>query len=90
MLILDLGNRAKRFLRKLPSKQFGQVDAKITALQNNPFPPDSSKLAGFLWYRADVGEYRIIYNVRGNVLDIPLIGKRNDDDVYKRLKRLER
>ena len=88
MLSLDLGNRARRFVHKLPPKQFDQVDRKIAALREAPFPHDSKHPKGVDWYRVDVGEYRIIYNVRGNVLDIPLIGKRNDDEVYKKLKRM--
>ncbi len=33
---------------------------------------------------------RVIYRVNDDTLFIPLIHKRNDDEVYKRLKRLER
>ncbi|MEK7479853.1 MAG: type II toxin-antitoxin system RelE/ParE family toxin [Patescibacteria group bacterium] len=90
MLIPALGKRAKKFLNKLPLKQFDQIDGKIIALCSDPFPPDSKRLKGVDWYRVDVGEYRIIYNVRGDILDIPLIGKRNDGEVYKRLGRMER
>jgi hypothetical protein len=32
------------------------------------------------------GEYRIIYNVDGNVLKVFLIGKRNDDESYRTLR----
>ncbi len=88
MLILVLGSRARRFVEKLPPKHFGQIDAQLSMLSNTPFPPDSKRLVGFDWYRVHVGEYRIIYNVRGNILDVPLIGKRNDDEVYKKLKRM--
>ena len=36
-----------------------------------------------------MGEYRIIYYVRESVvLIILLVGKRNDDEVYKQLKRI--
>ena len=88
MLFLDLGSRARRFVNKLPPKQFEQVDRKITTLRETPFPQDAKRLKGMDWYRVDIGEYRIIYSVRGNVLDVPLIGKRNDDEVYKKLKRM--
>lgn len=88
MLILVLGKVAKKFLSRLPPKQFDQVDKKVTALRNAPFPQDSGLLKGFRWYRVTAGEYRIVYNVRGNILDVPIIGKRNDDEVYKQLKRL--
>lgn len=88
MLSLDLDKRAQRFLDRLPPKHFEQVDRKISALREVPFPQDTKRLKGMDWFRVDSGEYRIIYNVRGNVLDVFLIGKRNDDDVYKKLKRL--
>ena len=88
MLILKLGNRARRFLAKLPPKHFGQIDTKMAMLRGNPFPQDSKFVKGTMYYRVDSGEYRIVYRVVGNVLDIPLIGKRNDDEVYKKLKRM--
>ena len=88
MLELNLDKRADKFTRKLPHKQEGQIGRKLAELLSFPFPNDSKHLKGMDWYRVDVGEHRIIYNVRGNVLDVPLIGKRNDDEVYKRLKRM--
>ena len=53
----------------------------------NPEPQDSKPLAGFEYRRADVGEYRIVYRFDGDFLFVALIGKRNDSEVYKRLKR---
>lgn len=88
MLALDLGDAAKRFLNKLPPKHFGQLDRKIEALRANPFPQDSKALKGNGYLRADSGEYRIVYKIIGTTLYIPLIGKRNDADVYRRLRRM--
>lgn len=45
-------------------------------------------LKGYDLRRADVGEYRLIYSVESDVLRIFVIGKRNDDEVYKKLRRL--
>jgi mRNA interferase RelE/StbE len=44
-------------------------------------------MRGYHYWRVDIGEYRIIYEVEGNTLCIILIGKRNDDEVYKKLRR---
>mgnify|MGYP001577860146 CR=1 FL=1 len=88
MLEINLDKRADKFTRKLPHKQEGQIGRKLALLLAFPFPHDSKHLKGMDWYCVDVGEYRIIYNVHGNVLDVPLIGKRNDNEVYKRLKRM--
>lgn len=55
----------------------------------NPYPQDSKVLMGYPAYRrVSVGEYRIVYRVVDDILLISLIGKRNDDEVYKKLKQL--
>lgn len=89
MLTLDLGDKGKRFLQKLPPKHFNQIDRKIEFLRTNPFPQDSKLLKGRHFLRADSGEYRIVYKVIGTTLYIPIIGKRNDDEVYRRFQRMK-
>jgi mRNA interferase RelE/StbE len=48
----------------------------VLRLLQNPEPQDSSALIGYPYHRVDIGEYRIIYNVDGDVLEVFLIGKR--------------
>jgi hypothetical protein len=62
----------------------------VLDLMHNPEPHDSAQLTHAKYRRVDCGEYRIIHYVDSTVLHIPLIGKRSDDDVYKRLRRLSR
>ena len=88
MLRPKLEPSARKFVEKRPPKHRGQIVRKIAALCENPLPPDSKKLAGYSLYRADIGEYRITYRVEDSVLHVYVIGKRNDDEVYKQLKRL--
>ncbi len=87
MLRLNLSHKASKFLKKLPSKQAQQIALKIQQLRQDPYPQDSIKLKGFPFRRADLGEYRIIYYIQADILEILIIGKRNDDEVYKQLKR---
>lgn len=89
MLKLDVERRAEKFVRKLLPKHQRQISEKILDLCSDPIPPDSKQITGFPYRRVDIGEYRIIYRIEPDTLLIPLIGKRNDDDVYRRLKRLE-
>jgi len=42
------------------------------------------------WRRVKSGEYRIIYRIDGNDLHVDIIGKRNDDEVYRLIKRFLR
>lgn len=76
-----------KFLAQLDAKQFRQIVRKIFALTNNPTPPDSLRLEGSDYYRADQGEYRIVYSFEPETLYVVVVGKRNDDAVYAQLKR---
>jgi mRNA interferase RelE/StbE len=87
MLKINLSRKATKRLKKLPNKHAKQVATKITELRTNPYPQDSIKLKGYSYYRVDIGEYRMVYHVEGQILKILLIEKRNDDEVYKQLKR---
>lgn len=88
MLALSIDKRAAAFLAKLPQKHAGQVARKIHSLRTDPYPSDSKLLKGIPLHRTDSGEYRIVYRVEDEVVRVYLIGKRNDDDVYRRLDRL--
>lgn len=89
MLAVNFSKAAEKFSLRLPSKQRGQVGRRISTLAENPFASDTRGLQGFISFRrADIGEYRIIYRVSNATLSVFLIGKRNDDEVYRKLKRM--
>ena len=88
MLKLDLTHDCLKFLRTLDPRQFRQVVTTLFVLLHTPEPHDSAALQGSPWRRVDIGEYRIVYRVEGDLLKVPLIGKRNDDAVYRALRRL--
>ena len=85
---LDINRAAAKFLTDLQAKQYKQVAQKIFALLADPEPNDASQLKGRDYWRADIGEYRIVYLFDADIVTIYLIGKRNDDEVYKKLERL--
>ena len=90
MLKLDITHDCLKFLRTLDARQCRQVVMTLLNLLHTPEPPDSAPLTGFPYRRVDIGEYRIIYRIDGAILKVPLIGKRNDDEVYRALRRLGR
>lgn len=92
MLAVQLSRDAHKFLLKLTLiKHVLQIKEKIMQLRADPYPLDSKALQGNLKgkYRADAGEYRIIYTVNTDdrVLLIAYIGKRNDGEVYRKIAR---
>lgn len=69
----------------LPPKQFRQIIRKVFDLLENPRPHGSEELRGYPFLRNDAGEYRIIYDVKGDTLRLIVVGKRNDAEVYRQL-----
>jgi mRNA interferase RelE/StbE len=87
VLPLSLSRAAVRFLDTLPPKQFRQVTRRIIMLMADPRPPDAERLRGYEYSRVTVGEYRVIFDVHDGVLRVLAVGKRNDDEVCRRLSR---
>ena len=89
MLKLDLSREADKFVARREPKHQRQIYSRIQALREDPTPSDlkSLKGTGEPFLRVDIGEYRIIYRVEGETLHVPVVGKRNYDEVYRRVKR---
>ena len=85
MLPLSLSRASVRFLDTLSPKQYRQVTRKIIMLMANSQPADAERLKGFEYSRVTAGEYRVIFDVHDGLLRIVAIGKRNDDEVHRRL-----
>ena len=91
MAKLDGLGTVLEFLRGLAPKISNQIAKKVLALNIDPRPADSEQLKGYSnFYRVDSGEDRIIYRFTPaeDLVEILLVGKRNDDEVYEQFKRL--
>ena len=85
MLRLKLSKEAARFLEKIPAKHVRQIAERIAALQADPTVPTEDLKNHPPFRRLKSGEYRIIHFIEDGTLYITLIGKRNDDDIYKQI-----
>ena len=83
----DIDRDAAKFLQDLDAKQYKQVASKIFSLMADATPTDYRQLIGYSYQRVDSGEYRIAYRFDAENIYVILIGKRNDDKVYRKLKR---
>ncbi len=91
MLSLDVSKDAAKFLQKMPAKHARQVAERITMLRQSPHALPTEDLKGYAPFRRlKSGEYRIVYFIEHETLFVTLIGKRNDDDIYKQLAKLKR
>lgn len=90
MYNLRVQKRAVADMRRFTPKIYRQIALKVFALQFDPRPHDSKKIAD--GRRVSSGEYRIYYEILEdeNLVSVELVGKHGDDEVYKRLSRLKR
>lgn len=73
---------ADRDFERLPSQVKGRVQAKIESLADNPRPHGCTKLKGAEMYRVRVGDYRIIYEVKDNILLVLVVKIGHRREVY--------
>ena len=91
MLKINLSKDAKRFLKSVPAKHARQIAERLQILAQDHDGVPSVELKGYAPYRrAKSGEYRVIFYEDDGVLYVPLIGKRNDDEVYRLIARFMR
>ncbi len=75
-------------LQSLPEKHTRQIADKISRLAADPASVPVKELKGGEgFFRAASGEYRIVFRIEGEELEIWLIARRNDDEVYRRFLR---
>ena len=86
VLLFSFSKAAVRFLDSLPPKQYRQVVRRVVMLMADPRPSDAEKLHGYPHWRVAAGEYRIVFDVADGALRVIALGKRNDDEVYRRLR----
>jgi mRNA interferase RelE/StbE len=91
VLKLQLHKKAAAFLEKIPAKHARQIVERIDALRANPSSVVSEDLNGFHPFRRlKSGEYRVVFFIENDPLHIPVVGKRNDDEIYKQIARFRR
>lgn len=91
MYTIILAKGVTDFLDNIPKKHARQIVAKIDLLAQDPTQVPAVQLSGFSHLkRAKSGEYRIIFQIVEDVIEIHIlrVGKRNDDEVYKNLGNL--
>ncbi len=88
---LRMTKQALKACQSLDAKQYRQVVSAVLGLLTNPEPHDSQAMRGASRgeRRLDVGEYRVVYAIASDVVEILVVGKRNDGDVYKQWERMK-
>jgi len=72
-------------LRGLPKADVKRILRRVDQLAEEPRGPGCEKLAGSEYYRVRQGMYRIVYEIRDEVLVVVVIKVGNRRDVYRGL-----
>jgi mRNA interferase RelE/StbE len=81
---IELRPAAARALRKLDPPIGRRVQGAIALLAQDPRPPASRALKGRPALRVRVGDYRVVYTVRDDLLLVVVITLGHRRDVYER------
>ena len=83
---IEYRSSVKKELRKLVHIDRVGIIGKIEGLKDNPKPEGSAKLKGSRdLFRIRHGDYRVIYQIKKNVLLIIIIRVGHRRDIYKNL-----
>lgn len=80
---IEISRTAQKQLSKINNPFFKSINEKILGLQIDPRPPGCKKLKGRSGWRIRVSEYRIIYEVKDDILKILIIEIDHRKQVYR-------
>ncbi len=84
---IEFAPAAVRQLRSLPAKIQVRIRTRVEALRSDPRPAGCSKLTGADDIcRVRIEDYRLLYQVRDDVLLVLVVSVRKRGDVYKKLR----
>jgi len=82
---IEFSRKAERQFKALTNQIQKRLKPKIDALAQKPRPRGVKKLEGEdELYRVRVGDYRVIYQVRDNVLIVLVVSLGDRKEIYKR------
>ena len=83
---IELKSSAAKALKKIPKSERRRIRDEIDNLAENLPNPDTTKMKGDNpFHRIRVGDYRIIYEIHGDILVIMVLKIGHRKEVYRRL-----
>jgi mRNA interferase RelE/StbE len=73
----------KKDFRKIPKLEVSKILNEIEELAKNSRSSKTKKLKGEKLYRLRVGNYRVIYNIKDNLLLIFVVKLGHRSDIYR-------
>jgi mRNA interferase RelE/StbE len=83
---IEFTPRAERDFKSLDGSVRGRIRRRIDSLTENPYPSGVKKIEGEdEIYRVRVGDYRILYQIKGKILLVLIVRIGHRRDIYRRI-----
>ena len=83
---IELAPKAQRDFKALDGSIRRRIARRIDSLAENPYPQGIKKIEGEdELYRLRIGDYRVLYQVKGKILLVLIVGIGHRRDIYRRL-----
>lgn len=73
-----------RDLKRLPARDVARILERIDRVAEDPRGPGCEKLSGDTRYRARLGIYRILYEIKDDMLIVTIVKVGHRQDIYRR------
>ena len=82
MYQLLIEKKVEKQLEKIPEPDYSRVKKCILDLAGDPRPAGYKKLKGRVGYRIRQGDYRIVYDIKDQILTILILAAGHRKDIY--------
>lgn len=82
---IEIERPAAKYLARLPKNVQTRIRTAIAALSEDPRPAASTQMVGYenVW-RLRIGDYRVVYMIKDDVLIVTVLKVGHRKDVYER------
>lgn len=81
---IEFAKSVRKDFRNIPSQDAARILKRIQALAHNPRPRDGKRLTGDDAMRIRIGTYRVIYEIRDEVLLVLVLRVGHRKDIYRK------
>lgn len=74
--------QVQKQLERIPEPDYSRVKLLINGLAKNPRPNGCKKLKGRTGYRIRQGDYRVIYDVKDEIITVFILAAGHRRDIY--------
>jgi len=80
---IELKKSVQKDFAPIPKKDLQRIILAIKSLADDPHPPQSKKLSGYEQYRLRQGNYRILYEIKDDLLIVFVVEVGQRKEIYR-------